>query len=142
MANRLLREDLPYSTSTILNVKAGPMEKRRYSRYTVQYAGSFVGDGINAAGVLVNLSATGCRARSESRIRNGILLHMFINVPRYSDPLHARFAAVRWSDGKDFGVEFAGMSLDDLQRLYELICAIEANKSSASLPLNGEASEN
>ena len=51
------------------------------------------------SGVILNLSITGCRARSERTINSGELLWVLIEVPRYQAPLRVELAMVRWSNG-------------------------------------------
>ena len=97
------------------------MDQRKHARYPVEYAGSFLGDGITASGVILNLSVAGCRAHSECTITGGDLLRVLIDIPRYQAPLQVELAMVRWSNGQEFGMEFLGAPFDDQRRLRELI---------------------
>ena len=101
------------------------MDQRKHARHPVEYAGSFLGEGIAASGVILNLSVAGCRARSEHTIASGELLRVLIDVPRYQAPLQVELAMVRWSNGQEFGMEFLGAPSGDQQRLRELIRAAE-----------------
>ena len=101
------------------------MDKRRHPRYAVEYAGSFLGNGINSQGMILNLSASGCRGSSEGVIRRDALLQVVIDVPRFLAPIQVDRAIVRWSGGNEFGLEFVGISYDDQQRLQGLILAIK-----------------
>jgi hypothetical protein len=109
------------------------MDKRRHPRYAVDYAGSFLGSGINTQGMILNLSTAGCRGSSEGSIRQDALLRVRIDVPRFSAPLQIDRAIVRWSTGNEFGLEFVGLSFDDQQRLQELILAIKASQPSGPI---------
>ena len=51
---------------------------------------------------------------------------MLIDVPKYEHPIYVARAEVRWSDGRECGMEFIHVELEDRQRLCETIRAIEA----------------
>jgi len=102
------------------------MDKRQHPRYSVEYAGSFSGDGINSPGMILNLSIAGCRGSSEGMIRRAALLRLLIDVPRFLAPIQVDRAIVRWSSGNEFGLEFVGISFDDQQRLQGLLLVIKA----------------
>ena len=105
--------------------KATTLDQRKHARYLVEYTGAFLGEGITASGIILNLSVAGCRARSERTFGSGELLQVLIDVPRYQTPLQVECAMVRWSNGHEFGMEFLGSPLDHQQRLRELIRAVE-----------------
>ncbi len=102
------------------------MDKRRHLRYAVEYPGSFLGNGINSQGMILNLSASGCRGSSEGVIRRDALLRVLIDVPRLLAPIQVDRAIIRWSSGNEFGLEFVGLSFDDQQRLQGVLLAIKA----------------
>ena len=113
------------------------MDKRRHPRYPVDYPGSFLGNGLDSPGVILNVSTAGCRGSSKGLIRQDALLRVVIDVPRFLAPIQVDRALVRWSSGNDFGLEFVGMSFDDKQRLEGLILTIKAAQPSGLHP--GEA---
>ncbi len=106
------------------------MDKRRHPRYAVEYAGSFLGNGINSQGMILNLSTSGCRGSCEGVIRRDALLRVVIDIPRLLSPIQIDRAIIRWSSGNEFGLEFVGISFDDQQRLQGLILAIKADQPS------------
>jgi hypothetical protein len=106
------------------------MDKRRHPRYVVEYAGSFLGNGINSQGRILNLSTAGCRGLSQGVIRRDALLRVLIDVPGFLAPIQVDRAIIRWSSDNEFGVEFVGISFDDQQRLHELLLAIKAAQPS------------
>jgi PilZ domain-containing protein len=105
------------------------MEQRKYVRYPVEYTGSFSGDTISAQGVILDLSSVGCKARSTVAVEKGAFVGVLIDVPRYATPLQVALAVVRWSHGREFGLEFIQMQPDDQQRLREVIRATEAARA-------------
>ena len=106
------------------------MDKRRHPRYAVEYAGSFLGNGINSQGMILNLSTSGCRGSSEGVIRQDALLRVLIDVTPLLAPIQVDRAIIRWSSGNEFGLEFVGLSFDDQQRLQGLISVIKAAQPS------------
>ncbi len=102
------------------------MEQRKYDRVRVEYSASFSGESYRAKGSILNLSIVGCRARMGFVIKKGECLGVMIDVPGYEHPLYVARAEVRWSDGREFGMEFTHIELEDRQRLCEIIRAIEA----------------
>jgi len=63
-------------------------------------------------------------------IRQDALLRVVIDVPRLLAPIQVDRAIIRWSSGKEFGLEFVGISFDDQQRLHGLILAMNAAQHS------------
>ena len=88
---------------------------------------------MRAPGVILDLSPSGCRVRSDSPSGIGECLRVLIDVPRYQTPLHVTRAVVRWSKGQEFGMEFVQMELDDEQRLNQLMRQIAADTALRSL---------
>lgn len=102
------------------------MMTRKNARYRVEYSASFSGERISAQGVILDLSLGGCRARSADEFTKGEFLGVLIDVPRYETPLHVILAAVRWSKGEEFGIEFIRMAPEEQQRLREWVRETEA----------------
>ena len=99
------------------------MEQRDYDRVGVEFPASLSGSSYRASGIVFNLSMVGCRCRTSFVVQKGESLGLLIHVPTYEHPLYVALAEVRWSDGKEFGVEFIHMELQDRQRLAEVIRA-------------------
>ena len=110
------------------------MDNRRHPRYPVDYPGSFLGNGVNSPGVILNLSTAGCRGSSKGLIRQDAFLRVVIDVPRFLAPIQVDRALVRWTSGNEFGLEFLGMSFDEKQRLEGLILVIKAAQPSGLHP--------
>jgi PilZ domain len=104
------------------------LEERRHSdRVPVEYSAAFsAGWLIRAQGVILELSAVGCRARSTFAIKKDDCVRVLIDVPRYEDPLHISLAAVRWAKDENFGLEFLQVEPDDRRRLLDLLHALKA----------------
>ena len=101
-------------------------EKRRHERFCVELPASFSGRPSRAEGTILNLSIMGGRVRTPFTVRKDDCLGVLIDIPKYERPLYVSRAWVRWSNGRDFGMEFIEMELEDQQRLAETIQAIQA----------------
>ena len=108
------------------------MERRKHCRVEVEYHASFSGTFLRAQGVILNLSITGCRARSSFLVDREHSYGLLIDVPRYEQPLYISHGVVRWSRDEEFGVEFIQMELVDQRRLCELLRALKATNWSRS----------
>jgi len=106
------------------------MERRKHIRYHVEYAGSFSGEKIRANNVILDLSLSGCRARSKIMVAEGDVLGVLIDVPRFEAPLHVDLAEIRWAQGQEFGMEFIRMAPGHQERLRDLIQKTEAERTS------------
>ena len=106
--------------------KTSSMDQRKYDRVRVEYSAAFSGHSYRAPGTILNLSIVGCRAHTPFVVKKDEYLGVLIDVPKYEHPIYVARAEVRWSDGREFGMEFIHIELEDRQRLCETIRAIEA----------------
>jgi hypothetical protein len=109
------------------------MDKRKHYRVEVEYHASFSGPSLRGQGVILNLSITGCRARSSFQVTKEDSYGLLIDVPRYQNPLYVARAVVRWVHHLEFGVEFIQMELVDQHRLCELVRALKASRGSSNV---------
>jgi hypothetical protein len=105
------------------------MENRKHRRVQVEYHASFSGPSFRGEGVILNLSITGCRARSSFSVNKEDFYGLLIDVPRYAHPLYVSRVVVRWVHHQEFGVEFIQMELLDQHRLCELVRSLKAMRS-------------
>ena len=102
------------------------MDQRKHDRVCVEYTAAFSGQSYRAPGTILNLSIVGCRARVPFVVKKDECLGVLIDVPKYERPIYVARAEIRWSDGREFGMEFIDIELEDRQRLGETIREIEA----------------
>ncbi len=76
-------------------------------------------------GLVYNLSTDGCKITSNTRVEAGTYLNLRLYLPGSPAPVMVRLAAVRWSQGWDFGVTFLNMQGEDLQRLTQFLAVLE-----------------
>ncbi|MEP6886944.1 MAG: PilZ domain-containing protein [Nitrospirales bacterium] len=102
-----------------------PDEKRQHRRFPVHFRSSFSSVNIiGGEGVLADLSVRGCRIESRIAVKAGTELQLKIHLPYEPVPL-VTVAAVRWSRGETFGVEFTDMNDEEWKRLGRFITSVE-----------------
>jgi c-di-GMP-binding flagellar brake protein YcgR len=72
-------------------------------------------------GAIFDLSARGCAVTSMSSVQPGSTVRILIRASDLGSPITIESAAVRWSEGGEFGVEFLGLSEIDERRLHRLL---------------------
>ena len=72
-------------------------------------------------GTMFDLSARGCAVTSMSLVQPGSTVRILISETNLGSPITIESAAVRWSEGGEFGVEFLDLSEIDQRRLQRLL---------------------
>ena len=104
------------------------MNNRLHPRYPVEFTAAFLGERITTSGLILNLSSGGCRVRSIDKLRQGEVLRLLIDVPRYQTLVEVNQASVQWSTGDESGLKFSGVPAEEDHRLLnELILAAQAD---------------
>lgn len=100
------------------------MQPRRRVRVPVGYPASIQSDIGVGEGVLLDLSSTGCRMRSDIALNEGAYVALQIAVSRKRPPLAVEVSVVRWCRDGHFGVEFLRYSQGDRERVINLVAAL------------------
>ena len=100
------------------------MQPRRRLRVPVGYPASIQSDTCAGEGILLDLSPTGCRMRSDIELNAGAYLALQIAVAQDPTPLAVEVSVVRWCKDGHFGVEFLRYSQGDRQRVTDLVEAL------------------
>ena len=100
------------------------MEKRDYARFAVELPVSLSGSGVAGGGLVSGLSARGCTVVSDELIQAGTTLALHIQLPGQYAPLKVDLAEVRWAQGREFGLEFVRLRLEEKARLQRFISAL------------------
>ena len=102
------------------------MEQRKNLRLHVQFRSSFSSIGmVGGEGSLVDLSIRGCRIESLTDVQPGASLEVRIAAREHEPPLQIQQALVRWSRGRQFGLEFVTMAPEEWARLQHTVKQIE-----------------
>jgi hypothetical protein len=94
---------------------------REYERLRAKLPVSFSGDQCEGNGTTVDLSMKGCWIDSEQRVRKGTLLRVSLMGPDGRSRVEANMAAVRWSLGRGFGVEFITLEPEQRDSLRAIV---------------------
>ena len=94
---------------------------RRYPRVAVQLPVSFRNNEYEGEGTLYNLSLGGCRIDTDLAPEKGIYLLMHIYLAYAQPTAIIQLAAVRWSSGTEFGVEFLMLTEATQERLQRFL---------------------
>ena len=97
------------------------MKLRRYGRIAVELSASISGGCSRAQGIIIDISLTGCRARSALAVNKDDCVGVLIHVPGHDNPIYITRAAIKWTNAQEFGMQFLEMELSDRQRLQETV---------------------
>ena len=102
------------------------MELRKNHRYHVQFRSSFSSVGmVGGEGSLMDLSIRGCRIESSIDVQPGASLRVGIEAIEHDRPIQIQHALVRWSRGRQFGLEFVTIAPEEWARLQHIVKQIE-----------------
>ncbi len=97
------------------------MQPRCRTRIPVGYPANIQSDAGTGEGVLLDLSPTGCRMRSDIDLNIGAYLALQIDVAQESAPLAVEVSVVRWRKDGYLGVEFLRYSQGVRERVTNLV---------------------
>jgi PilZ domain len=98
------------------------MDLRRQKRFSVKLQSIMTGSPRKEwAGVVMNLSKTGCLIECDAQVYAGMSVAIRIEVPAGAAPLLIERAAVRWSRGRQVGVSFVSIAQPQQERLNQLL---------------------
>ena len=100
------------------------MQPRCGLRVPVVYPTNIQGDTAVGEGVLLDLSPTGCRMRSNIALNTGAYLTLEIAFSQEHTPLVVEVSVVRWCNEGHFGVEFLRYGQGDLERFTDLLAGL------------------
>ena len=100
------------------------MQPRCRLRVPVGYPASIQSDTGAGEGVLLDLSPTGCRMRSDITVNAGAYLALQIAVAQEPTPVAVEVSVVRWCKDGHFGVEFLRYSQGDRERVTNLLAVL------------------
>src|SRR5262245_6922720 len=102
------------------------VENRRATpRIRVQFRITFSATpALEGTGIILDLSAGGCRVESPLLLTPGVALELRIHVPDLAWPVMVESANVQWVNNQSFGLAFLRMKDPERQRLDQLIHAL------------------
>jgi len=118
-----LEHEVPAQRGTSNRIEDRMIECREYPRIPVDMQVFFSSTNKTdiREGTMFDLSARGCAVTSMSSVQPGSAVRILIRASDLGSPITIESAAVRWSEGGEFGVEFLGLSEIDERRLHRLL---------------------
>jgi hypothetical protein len=107
------------------------MDKREFARVAIELPVSFSGEGVAGGGLTSGLSARGCLMVSDELILPGTTLALHLQLPEQYAPLKVDLAEVRWVQGREYGLEFRRLRLEEKQRLQRFLSVLQRSKGGA-----------
>lgn len=101
------------------------MELRKASRFRVEFRTAFSGEHIEGEGKVLDLSMGGCKVESDMSVGKDIVLALRVHAPQFDYPIQVEQASVRWTKGKQFGLEFIRVLPEGLKQLHRLITDLD-----------------
>jgi hypothetical protein len=93
------------------------MQPRYKHRVPLKASVTFSNGELSGHGRVLDLTAPGCRVESPQKVLKGQYFQLQISLPELASPLSVKLAAVRWSEGGRFGLEFIKMDRPEQQTL-------------------------
>lgn len=84
---------------------------------------------VGGEGVLIDLSIKGCRVESDVHVQTGNQLELRVFLPDHDFALDVESSAVRWSRGREFGLEFVRMHSEAQELLHQVLKGLENGTS-------------
>ncbi len=117
------------------------MDARKFPRFAVQCPIAFSGDHIAGKGTVVNLCKNGWKVVGNQGVPDGACLALRMSLPvgsypimtRYYSPLEVDLAVVRWSIGREFGLEFISMEAGEWKRIRQFVKTLEPNRVTSEI---------
>lgn len=98
------------------------MDLRRQQRFLVHFQSVLSGQPRDeSVGTIMNLSKSGCRAKTDSQVYSGMQISLRFDVPGETSPICVERAAVRWNREGELGVGFITVALPHQERLEQLL---------------------
>lgn len=102
------------------------MEDQRFvKRYPVQFGVELIGDLIDGKGVVLDLSTGGCALRTAVPMADAPYVRLLLHPPHEEALIKVELAAVRWTNGETFGLEFIRMNADQQKRLRDVLTVLK-----------------
>lgn len=102
-----------------------PDERRVQPRFTAQFRSTFSGNKQEGQGRTLDISAGGCKIESDMKVEPGSKFECRLHIPGLDWPLRIDEAAVRWVDGKSFGIAFSRIAPEELAKLKTVLSDLE-----------------
>lgn len=100
-------------------------DARKVRRFAVQLPSTFMHDGKEESGTVLNLSVQGCAMVTEHLPSVSTYLSLEIDPSDGTTPIAVELAVVRWVAGYRWGMEFIRISPEMMTRLRAFVALLE-----------------
>ncbi len=103
------------------------MDLRYAHRYPIQCPITLhsLGGYLVGEGTVRNVSTGGWKVESDQAVKPGNCFALRVLLPDQAQPMKVDLAAVRWSSGREFGLEFLHMDPEEQERLRRFLSTLE-----------------
>ena len=105
------------------------MQPRYKKRVPLKASVTFSNGEQSGHGRVLDLTVPGCLVESAQSVLKGQYFQLQISLPDLNSPLSVKLAAVRWSEGGRFGLEFIKMDRPEQQILDALMAGQPPSRS-------------
>ncbi len=98
--------------------------KLRFPRAQIRWSVRFSGKLISGAGTAFNISEKGCKVAAGKTVPEGVELTLRLSFLGGEPPINVDRAVVRWSKGREFGLQFIAMrpeAQEQLSRFFKVL---------------------
>ena len=103
------------------------MRGRYKKRVHYEALAKFSNSDLTGQGRVIDLTVPGCQIECTQRVLRGQYFELQISLPGGTSAIAVKLAAVRWTKGNRFGVEFIRMGRSD-QEVLETLMAEHAHQ--------------
>jgi PilZ domain len=97
---------------------------RKCPRVAVQLPVGFKGEKIEGKGTVLNISQEGCLIMTETVADPVTYFQLDIHIIDGAAPVRIGLAAVRWSSGSRFGLEYIKVGAEQIERLNHFLAIL------------------
>lgn len=97
------------------------MDLRKIARIRVHFRSFFSASQLEGEGTVTDLSTKGCKIVSDRLVQPNTALEVWFFLPDRDHPLKVQLAEVRWTRGRDFGLEFLTMRSENQERIGRVL---------------------
>ena len=100
------------------------MVSRKCPRFAVQLPVRFQGEKAEGNGTILNISQEGCLIAAESAADPVTYFQLDIHIADGESPVRIGLAAVRWTSGSRFGMEYIKVGTEQIERLNHFLAIL------------------
>ncbi|MBX3236863.1 MAG: PilZ domain-containing protein [Nitrospiraceae bacterium] len=97
---------------------------RSFRRFSIQCAVYYASETVRGSGTVWNMSMDGWRVDGTEPVVPGTVMTLSVILPGKSSTVFVEQATVRWSRGREFGIQVSSIREDEQARLADFVRAL------------------